>query len=91
MVCIENNIELGQDLTRNEITDLLFPPVRSTPAHIQDPITEGDLDQNEFLLENLSVGNPPHRTGEGYHDIYPHEYVKSWKEKSQERCHYKFS
>ena len=29
----------------------------------------------------------PHRTLEGYHDIYPHEYVKSWKERSQEKCH----
>ena len=59
MVHIENNTKLGWDLTRNKITDLLFSPMQSTPAPIQDPITEGDLDQDELSLENLSVGDPP--------------------------------
>ena len=104
---IENNTEPGRDLTRSEITDLLYPPMQCTTASQQETELRGkskdgglpplqrwqecmerSLDQDELSLENLSVSNPP-QNKLGYHDIYPHGYVKSQKERSQERCQYK--
>ena len=59
MVRIEDNTEVGRNLTCDKITDLLSPSAQSIPAPIQDPIAKGGLDEDDLSLENLSVGEHP--------------------------------
>ena len=48
MAPIENNTQSGRDLTHNETTDLLYPPMQSTTASQQETELRGES-KNEGL------------------------------------------